>query len=588
MESSMFREPFRLLLLTAFAFFLGVPVSAQAQAREDQRAWSKLLGLAESLLGDGGLLAPQTDDRLDALLNLHAQFCRDVVGRPVSSERLLLVREALKLFLKQIPSRYQGSARVGSLQLIKDLVANRAVFVELLMSDAPSAVVEEQLLGYLERNGQLSYKESPVIPSQLAVPKSDTPMAIVGDSIRLLADQGAHGHFNRVIDAGETVTLNIPLKNTSKEPYRSTSGFLITDDKWVKSDHSEVVYCEKKIESGETVTFAPEMTVTPRQSFTFTVSPLCPDGHMIPFELLVMDSDHVGADFRVPFQVRVSNVGPLDFGSSRIDDDIPGPSDGNGDDGIDCGETIELVLAIQNLGEVQLDDVVATFFCAASGIQTKPGDDKLLYRVVPANGERPVASSFVFEVSGLEEDVPRALRLRILVRGVARGASYSWVQSRVYPVTRPAAEANEVLGAKGQAVHLSGLKKTTVDQATRRQGGELAFILRAIDGSGDIYVPQRYYVTKDGSRKPAFEMAWVTSGPHATNAEDAVKRTIKIAGQEYYAPLLRDKEGRITETLLVPVLGVERAARSEGLTLRCPGGIFALRRMAETEYLGRR
>jgi hypothetical protein len=127
--------------------------------------------------------------------------------------------------------------------------------------------------------------------------------------------------------------------------------------------------------------------VTPRRHFTFTISGTCPDQHEIPFDLLVWDTDH--GKFNLPFRLRIYNVGPLDFGTARIDDDIPGPSDGNDNHVMEPGETIEYVLAIQNKGGVPIDDVTATLFCASAALQFGAGDDTLKYKVVPRRRSAP-------------------------------------------------------------------------------------------------------------------------------------------------------------------------------------------------------
>lgn len=147
-----------------------------------------------------------------------------------------------------------------------------------------------------------------VSAKQLVVPVSEGPMKLPDKSVMLVADNGTSGHYNGAIDAGETVTVNIALENVSDTPFRSTSGFLESEDELVRIDANEVVYTEKKIIDGETVTFAPGSTIRPGSNFTFTVSPLCPDGREIVFGLLVWDSDQ--GKSTVPFSLKVFNVGP--------------------------------------------------------------------------------------------------------------------------------------------------------------------------------------------------------------------------------------------------------------------------------------
>lgn len=428
--------------------------STLCYASEDEKAWGSVINLAEALIGEGSLIdAEGAEGKLDALIDLHVAFCTEITGKKISSQQIMATKQGMRLFLKTAGERYQGDKRKAILRLLRDLATNRAVFIEILTSDSPSEVIEQQMMAYLERNQAMVYKESIAIPEQVSVIQADTPLKIVEEGIRLISDSGTSGHYNMAIDAGEVITLNIPLKNISDEPFRSTSGFLQTEDKYVRVGNSEVLYTERSEIDGQTVTFAPGKSITPSQHFVFTISPDCPDGHKVDFTLLAWDSDR--GKYKIPFLVTIYHVGPLDFGRSRIDDDIPGPSNGNGNNIIEFGEVIEYVLSIQNKGQVSVEEISATLFTPSTYVRFDSGDDSLKYKSVKPDMERPISSSFVFslefylssneypqKVEKMIQDVdantdrrsiPQA-QFRIMIKGIARGYNYSWIQQRTHNI----------------------------------------------------------------------------------------------------------------------------------------------------------
>jgi len=406
---------------------------AQASQREQENAWAKVIRLAETLIGEGGVFdAKGAEGKIDALIDLHAEFCRDVLGKPVPSQRVVLVKQGFRIFLKTATDRYAGDKRQATLLLLRDLAANRAVFVELLSTDSPAEAIEQHLLGYLERNQNLSYKEPVPVGGQLKVPNTNTALRIVADAMRLVGDQGTSGHYNRAIDAGEIITLNIPLKNFADHPFRSTSAILETSDVHVRANVSKVIYTERSVVGGETITFAPGSAIAPRQNFSFTISPNCPDKHEVQFSLHVGDSDY--GEFSIPFSVVVYHVGPLDFGSVKIDDDRFGDSDGNINGIMEPHETIEYVLPLRNVGVVEVTDISATLFCSEPKIRFKPGYNESRYKVVPPQGERSIPASFVFTLEGGDKDFQPHLYLRLLTKANARGFGYSWLRTQAHPV----------------------------------------------------------------------------------------------------------------------------------------------------------
>jgi hypothetical protein len=424
-------------LFLAMVFHISLPSlpAAQTTPRQQEDAWANLMGLAEGMIGKAGLLdTREAEKKLDALVDLHAQFCGDVMGKPVPSERVFLVKQGVRFFFKTVAERYSGDQRAVPLQLLRDLAANRAVFVELFSSDNPAKTIEQQMFAYLEKNQNLSYTNSIPIDSQVFVRQTTEPLRIVAQGVRLVSDQGTSGHFNRAIDAGEIITLNIPLRNCHTNSFRSTSAILETSDAYVRANVSKVVYTERSLVNGDTVTFATNTTVIPSQHYSFSILPDCPDTHTVHFNLHVGDSDY--GEFMLSFDVLVYNVGPLDFGTVRIDDDRFGDSDGNGNQKMDLGETIEYVLPLRNLGKVNITNVVATLFCSEPRVRFKAGTEECRYAVIIAEESKPrfIPASFVFSLPANDTNFPSQICLRLYTKGMARGYDYSWLRSQLHGV----------------------------------------------------------------------------------------------------------------------------------------------------------
>ncbi len=298
--------------------------------------------------------------------------------------------------------------------------------MELLGSRDPADVVAARLRDYGSHASAQARAPSDRFRTALGVDHGQCELRVVTEKTQLVSDVGVAGHMNGVVDAGETISINLPLRNEGTRAYRSTSCFLIARDKYATVDSTEVVYAGTSVQAGASVVFGPGTEVAPKDVFVFSVSPECPDGHHLALELLVWDTD-LGRS-TISMAVTVTRVGPLTFGRARIDDDVPGRSDGNGDGGIDPGETIEYVLGIRNQGVVDVEQVEATL--RASGTSVTLETPTLRYAAVTGDAEREIAASFVFRVA---EQVPAGERTPILTlstTGVARGVTYRWTTVR--------------------------------------------------------------------------------------------------------------------------------------------------------------
>ena len=191
---------------------------------------------------------------------------------------------------------------------------------------------------------------------------------------------------------------------------------------------------------GETRTFVPGMEIESPTSYTISISPECPDQAELKLKLRVWDSDFGGEndEFAEYFTIKVNRVGPLVFGDIKIDDDIPGYSNGNANGIIEPGETIEYRMAVRNDGNVPVDNVQATMSTDAKFVSfsSSPPGSTLRFKRVEPQADRPLSSSFIFSIGDESKVNEKDFFLLLKTEAIARGASYSWLDGYVEKVAK--------------------------------------------------------------------------------------------------------------------------------------------------------
>ncbi|HEY9054746.1 MAG TPA: hypothetical protein VIO60_08000, partial [Rectinemataceae bacterium] len=234
---------------------------------------------------------------------------------------------------------------------LKGFLKNRAFIYECLnMAKDPKLLSAR--ISQFNRQGDPKYPSFTISGGAATILPSTNDLKI--SRISLERDRGYQGNGNRAIDSGEVLSLGISLKNHGSKDWRSTSAFLMSMDPLVQVDVSEVIYSVRDESTGETRTFVPGMEIDSPTSYTISISPECPDQAELKLKLRVWDSDFGGEndEFAEYFTIKVNRVGPLVFGDIKIDDDIPGYSNGNGNGIIEPKETIEYRMAVRNDGVV--------------------------------------------------------------------------------------------------------------------------------------------------------------------------------------------------------------------------------------------
>ena len=97
-----------------------------------------------------------------------------------------------------------------------------------------------------------------------------------------------------------------------------------------------------------------------------------------------------------------SNIGPLAYQSHTVDDDATAPSNGNGDNVVDCGETIEISVEVLNQGADAATGVNGTLSSSDANLACAASSSA--YPDIPGSGSAANASAFVCTVGGSTPD----------------------------------------------------------------------------------------------------------------------------------------------------------------------------------------
>ena len=168
------------------------------------------------------------------------------------------------------------------------------------------------------------------------------------------------------VDFGEAIDLDITLQNVGVDTALGATAALSSSDPYVTLVDDSHSYGDipagGELSSGWT--------------YKFIVSPDCPDGHSIFFDLLVSDSGRETWESRFVIGVRAPDVGLESF---DVDD-----SSGNGNGILDAGETVSIIVTVVNGGSEDASEAVGNLISADPYITILSGTSS--FGTVPGPG----------------------------------------------------------------------------------------------------------------------------------------------------------------------------------------------------------
>lgn len=161
----------------------------------------------------------------------------------------------------------------------------------------------------------------------------------------------SNGNANGKVDFGETISLDVEIKNTGSSPANQTTATLTAND-------TNIVITKGTHNWGDIPAFDSIMQIG---AFSFTVNDLIPDQHKVYFYLEIQDT--TGNVFKEIISITL-NAPDLMIGSYFVDDHISGNNNGR----LDPGETADIIIPSFNNGHCNADSAIGVLLCNNSVI----------------------------------------------------------------------------------------------------------------------------------------------------------------------------------------------------------------------------
>lgn len=177
------------------------------------------------------------------------------------------------------------------------------------------------------------------IPYMVQVPAAALEGPYVVLDAYTINDQS--GNNNGLADYSEAIALNITLKNVGADPSAALTATLSGSDSYVSLTSSATQNFEA-LNTGASTTL--------NNAFTFQIADFVPDQHIALFQLTVTDgSDSWQSNLRITIQAPILSI----QAEVLIDD-----SAGNGDGILDPGETANIKVILNNIGNSSVSDII--------------------------------------------------------------------------------------------------------------------------------------------------------------------------------------------------------------------------------------
>lgn len=152
------------------------------------------------------------------------------------------------------------------------------------------------------------------------------------------------GNNNGLADYGETISLNVSLKNVGADPSTALTATVTGTDQYITLS-SVATQNFPAIANGQSATV--------NNAYTFTVANVLPNLHQATFQLVITDgTTNWQSNLRIRLHAPVMGI------SSTII--VLDPAPGNGDGILDPGETANIKVTISNTGNSSISNIVAT------------------------------------------------------------------------------------------------------------------------------------------------------------------------------------------------------------------------------------
>lgn len=245
--------------------------------------------------------------------------------------------------------------------------------------------------GYVDETGSVDVPITPfgtpvaaeiVVTCQNRVPYISTVQVISPDGPYVIHDShtinDASGNNNGQVDFGESIVLGVQLINVGPATAENVNATLESQDMYVDITDATENYGTIEGNFG---------TANIADAFAFNVSPMTPDGHRIPFQLVVTGQER-DTVWTSEFNI-TSHAPAVGYVSVQVND-----ASGDNNGVFDPGETVDLVVTLDNSGSGQAFNVTATLDQGDQYVTTL--DDNGYFGDITAGGGTADNNSNVF------------------------------------------------------------------------------------------------------------------------------------------------------------------------------------------------
>jgi SpoIID/LytB domain protein len=209
---------------------------------------------------------------------------------------------------------------------------------------------------------------------------SPTGLEIAGTTVDDGVRGDSRGNNDKRAQCGETIELYVALENTAAGTVSGLNADFATSDPYLRILYNRTSpYPE----------LGPSAVRDNTNDWDMLVASNAPDGHRAHFTLTVTNSAGERVALNGTFQIDCGGgggddggggTGDIEVGAFTVDDGVRGDSIGNNDKRAQCGETIELYIAIENKGNGTLRGVTAELI-------DRSGQSGLLYNATSSYGD---------------------------------------------------------------------------------------------------------------------------------------------------------------------------------------------------------
>ena len=201
----------------------------------------------------------------------------------------------------------------------------------------------------------------------------------------------AVGNGDELLNKGETVRMNVELRNAGTSQVDSLSATLSTTDPYTTINAASNSHDYGTINAGyykDITDYSSSSTssiysAADADCFLLTVSSSCPAGHQIPFTVSITDGNN--NSWTATFNATVTAIGAsIEYSANAIYDGTSYSASGNNNQLANAGETVRLNVELKNTGTSAANNLTASLSTTDTYVTVNPASNSHAYGTINA------------------------------------------------------------------------------------------------------------------------------------------------------------------------------------------------------------